>query len=150
MAKWPTFQTYFASLAGLSSFRPWVLLGRLYLFCSSEWHYLHPKTYPLWSSSGCHTIDYTILPLSFWHTARSAHPPHLICGWHCPSTSVLVPDTISHRLSNVVTTLLKYFTTWKLWLNTHKTETILFPNPPPQTLFKSRTPVCPGPRPSAI
>jgi hypothetical protein len=35
-------------------------------------------------------------------------------------------DIISCRLTNAVTTLLKYFTTWKLWLNTHKTETIVF------------------------
>jgi hypothetical protein len=36
------------------------------------------------------------------------------------------PDTISSRLSNAVLILLKYFTTWKLRLNTHKTVTILF------------------------
>jgi hypothetical protein len=36
------------------------------------------------------------------------------------------PDTISHRLSNALMTLHKYFTTQKLRLNTHKIETILF------------------------
>jgi hypothetical protein len=36
------------------------------------------------------------------------------------------PDTISHRLSQAVTTLLKYFAKWKLRLNAHKTEPILF------------------------
>jgi hypothetical protein len=51
---------------------------------------LHPKTYPLLSSSGCSTINYIILPLSFWCAAPSAHPPHLIRIWHCISISVLV------------------------------------------------------------
>jgi hypothetical protein len=40
----------------------------------------------------------------------------------------LRPDTISRRISHAVTTLLKYFTIWKLRLNTHKTEIILFSN----------------------
>jgi hypothetical protein len=46
----------------------------------------------------------------------------------------LRPDTISRRISHAVTTLLKYFTIWKLRLNTHKTEIILFSKrrlPPP-------------------
>jgi len=48
-----------------------------------------------------------------------------------PDDSVLLPqswrpDAASCRLSHIVTTLLKYFSTWKLSLNTHKTETILF------------------------
>jgi hypothetical protein len=51
---------------------------------------LHPKTYPLLSSSGYHTINCIILLLSFWHAVPSAHPPHLIHIWHCPSISVLV------------------------------------------------------------
>jgi hypothetical protein len=51
---------------------------------SPKWIYLHPKTYLFWSSSGCRTIDYTILPLSFGHAAPSMHPPRLICRWHCP------------------------------------------------------------------
>ena len=36
------------------------------------------------------------------------------------------PDTVSCGLSHAVTTLLKYFSTCKLRLNTHKTEAILF------------------------
>ena len=51
---------------------------------------LHPKTYPLLSSSGYCPINYIILPLSFWHAVPSAHPPHRIHIWHCPSISVLL------------------------------------------------------------
>ena len=36
------------------------------------------------------------------------------------------PGTISRRLSAAITTLYKYFTTWKLRLNNHTTEAILF------------------------
>ena len=39
-------------------------------------------------------------------------------SWH--------PDTVFIRLSQAVMTLLKYFTKWKLQLNTHRTETIPF------------------------
>ena len=45
----------------------------IYLYCSPEWHYFHPKIQHLRSSSGCRIIDYTIHPLSSWHTAPSAH-----------------------------------------------------------------------------
>jgi hypothetical protein len=49
----------------LLDFLLFYLLGRSYLDCSPERLYLHPKTYTLWSSSGCHTIDYAVLPLFF-------------------------------------------------------------------------------------
>ena len=48
-----------------------------------------PQNYPLRCSTGCRTIDYTILTLSFWHAVPSAHPPRLIRRWHCPSLSAL-------------------------------------------------------------
>ena len=66
-----------------------MLHGRSYLYCSPEWLYLNPKIYSLRSSSGCRTIDYTILPLSFWYPPPLAHPPRLIRRWQCPSISVL-------------------------------------------------------------
>ena len=62
-----------------------LLLGRSYLYCSPERLYLQPKTYALQSTSGCCTIDCTILPLSFWH---STHSPHLLPRWPSPSISV--------------------------------------------------------------
>jgi len=62
------------------------------------------------------------------------------------------PDTIAHRLINAVTTLCKYFTTQKLWLNTHKTETILFSKclPPLPGPIEIQDTLCPGCQPSAI
>jgi hypothetical protein len=64
------------------------------------------------------------------------------------------PDIISRKIRAALTILHKYFTKWKLRLNTPKTETILFSKTPPptpsRTLFKHRTPLCPGPRQSAI
>jgi hypothetical protein len=83
-------------------------------------------------------------------------PPHTHPTLYADDTALLSqswrPDTISCRLSNPVMTLLKYCNMWKLWLNTHETETILFSkcHPPSWTLFKSRTPLCPGPRLSTI
>jgi hypothetical protein len=49
------------------------------------------------------------------------------------------PDTISCRLSNAVTTLRKYFITWELLLNAHKTETILFSKRRPPLLDPIQT-----------
>ena len=62
------------------------------------------------------------------------------------------PDIISDRFSNAMTTLPKYFTTPKLRVNTHKIKSFYFPSavPPSGTLFKFRTSLCPGLRPSAI
>jgi hypothetical protein len=57
-------------------------------------------------------------------------PPHTHLVLYADDTALLsqswLSDTISRRLSNALTTLHKYFTKWKLRLNTHKTETILF------------------------
>jgi hypothetical protein len=74
------------------------------------------------------------------HTHRGAqiympHHPHthlaLYFRVHCPLSQSWPPDPISCKFSHPVTTLRKYFTTWKLRLNSHKTKTIL--------LFKRRT-----------
>jgi hypothetical protein len=58
------------------------------------------------------------------------HPPHTHLALHADDTALLSqswrPDTISHRLSQAVATLLKYFTKWKLRLNAHTTESIRF------------------------
>jgi len=58
------------------------------------------------------------------------HPPHTHLTLYAFDTALLSqywwPDTVPHRLSNVVSILLKNITTWILRLNTHKTVTILF------------------------
>ena len=58
------------------------------------------------------------------------HPPYTHLTLYTDDTALLSQSwqtvAISRRLSHAVTTLLIYSTTWKLWLNTHKTETILF------------------------
>ena len=76
-----------------------------------------------------------ILMASFAHSSRLIRRRHFLSqSWS--------PDAISRRLSHAVTTLPKYFTTWKRRSNTHKTETILFSkrrHPPSRTLFKSMT-----------
>jgi len=51
-------------------------------------------------------------------------------SWH--------PDTVFRRLSQAVTTLLKYFTKWKLRFNTNRTETILFSKCCPSVLGLSQ------------
>ena len=148
MAKWSTLQTYCITLF---SFLPEVLFGRSYLYCSPQWLYLYPKPTP----SGLPRGAVLLFTLSSLFLSDMPHPPHtnlalFADGTVLPSQS-WKPNTISCRLINTVTTLLKYFNMWKLWLNTHKTETILFSkcHPPSWTLFKSRTPLCPGPWPSA-
>jgi hypothetical protein len=61
------------------------------------------------------------------HTIKSA----TLQSTNCVLSQSWRPDTTNRRLSHAVTTLLKYFTTWKLRLNTHKTEIILLSRPPP-------------------
>jgi len=83
-------------------------------------------------------------------------PPHTHLALYADGTAFLSqswqPDIISHRLSNAVTTLHKYFTTQKLQLNTHKIETILFSKylPPVSDPIQIQDTLCPGYRPSAI
>ena len=60
------------------------------------------------------------------HSAPSAHPPRLYSGDTALLSQSWRPDTVSRRPSKAVTTLLKFFTTWELRLNAHKTETVIF------------------------
>ena len=59
-----------------------------------------------------------------------SHPLHTHHSLYADDTALLSqcwrPDTTSHRLSHTITNLLKYFTMWKLGLNSHKPKTILF------------------------
>ena len=63
-------------------------------------------------------------------------PPHTHLVLYADNIALLSqswrPDTVSPRLSHAVSTLLKYFTTWKLRLNAYKTKTILFSKRPLQ------------------
>ena len=64
------------------------------------------------------------------YLSGTPRPPHTHLVLYADDTLLLSqswrPDTISRMLSNALTTLHKYFTKWKLRLNTHTTETILF------------------------
>jgi hypothetical protein len=94
--------------------------------------------------------------LSFLYLSDMPRAPHIHLAFYADDIARLSqswpPDTISRRLGNAIMILRKYFTTWKPRLHTHKTETALFSKrrPPSPTPFKSRTPLCPGLRPSAI
>jgi len=57
-------------------------------------------------------------------------PPYTHLALYADDTVLLSqswrPNIISRTFSHAVTTLLKYFTKWKLRLNAHKNESILF------------------------
>jgi hypothetical protein len=58
------------------------------------------------------------------------HPPDTLLALYADDTAVLAQswrtDTIVNRLTRATTILLQYFTKWKLRVNVHKTEIILF------------------------
>jgi len=58
------------------------------------------------------------------------HPPHTQLALYADDTAILTQswrtDTILHRLTHATSILLCYFTRWKLQVNIHKTEAILF------------------------
>jgi hypothetical protein len=72
-------------------------------------------------------------------------PPHAHLVFYADDTVFVSqawqPDTISHRLGFTLTTLHKYVTKWKLRLNTHKTETILFSKRPPASSLSLPGPI---------
>ena len=116
-----SFITFVLSLVRLS-FLSYVLLGRSYLTVNLNDSTSTPKPTP----SGCFTIDYTIFPLPFWHTASSSNSSRLIRRRHCPSLSFLASWHCIPQTQSRCNYLTQYFTTWELRLNTHKTKTILF------------------------
>jgi len=63
--------------------------------------------------------------------------PNTLLALYADDTAVLTqswrPDTIHRRLTHASTLLLKYFSRWKLQVNTHKTEIILFTRRRPMT-----------------
>ena len=117
--------------------------------CATRGARLYPKLLTVRSTPACCTIDYLISPLPFWHVVSSLHSPRLIRRRHRPSITVLASRYYLPHTQPAVTSLLKYLTKWKLRLNAHKIESILFskrqPPPPSRTLFKSMTPLRPGP-----
>ena len=54
------------------------------------------------------------------------HPPNTQLALHAILAQVWRPDTIIHRFTHATSVLLRYFTRWKLPVNIHKTEAILF------------------------
>ena len=68
------------------------------------------------------------------------HPPHTLLALYADDTAIITQswrtDTIVHRLTNAMSMLLRYFSKWKLQVNTHKTEAIL---------FTRRRPIAPAP-----
>lgn len=144
--------TYISVIASQSRWERDSYLYKLILLCLPDYLLFFPKSY----LEGCiftlHLNDYfhphyhsglpqgavlstTLLPLYLSDMLRSPHT-HLTLymdnaallsqSWH--------PDTIFRRLSQAVTNLLKYFTKWKLRLNTDRTETIPFSKHCPSVL----------------
>ena len=68
-------------------------------------------------------------------------PPNTQLALYADDTAILAQswrtDTIVHRLTHATSVLLRYFTRWKLQVNIHKTEAIL---------FTRRRPAVPAPR----
>jgi hypothetical protein len=72
------------------------------------------------------------------------HTPHTQLVIYADDTAILTQswrtDTILHRLTHTTSVLLRYFTRWKLQVNIHKTEAILFtrgrPIPPAPLHFQ--------------
>jgi hypothetical protein len=58
------------------------------------------------------------------------HPPHTLLALYADDTAIITQswrvDTIVNCLTNAKSMLLRYFDKWKLQVNTHKTEAILF------------------------
>ena len=58
------------------------------------------------------------------------HPPHTLLALYADDTAIIAQswrtDTIAHRLSHAMSMLLRSFSKWKLQVNIHKTEAILF------------------------
>jgi hypothetical protein len=84
------------------------------------------------------------------------HPPNTQLALYADDTAILIQswhtDTIAKRLTQASSILLRYFTKWKLCVNIHKTEAILFTkcHLPPPTPFPphnhSMAPLCSLPR----
>jgi len=59
-----------------------------------------------------------------------SHPPNTQLALYADDTAILTQswrtDTLLHRLTHGTSVLLRYFTRWKLQVNIHKTEAILF------------------------
>ena len=146
MAKWHTLQT-------ISLHLPDYLLSFLNSYvegCTSTVHLKDSVSTPKPTPSGLPQGVILSTTLFFLYLSNMLCPLHT-CLVFCSDDPALLsqswrPETVSHRLSNAVTTLLKYFTMWKLWLNI-KLKSFYFPRAvsPSRIPFKSRTSLCPGP-----
>ena len=85
-----------------------------------------PKTIPSGLPQGAvlSTILFTL------YISDVPHPPNTQLALYADDTAILAQswrtDTIVHRLTHATNILLRYFTKWKLQVNTHKTQAILF------------------------
>jgi hypothetical protein len=71
------------------------------------------------------------------YISDTPHPPDTLLALYADDTAVLAQSwrtyTTDNRLTRATTILLRYFTKWKLWVNVHKTEIILFTRRRPAT-----------------
>jgi len=95
-----------------------------------------PKTTPAGLPQGA-VLSTTLFAL---YISDIPLPPNTQLALYADDTAILTQswrtDTITNRLSHAISVLLRYFTKWKLRVNIHKTEAIL---------FTKRRPVTPDP-----
>ena len=109
------------------------MLGGTLLYRASERGDLVPQNYRLWSTPRSGFIDNPLCTIHFRHAA----PPNTQLALYADDTGILAQswrtDTIVHRLTHATSILLRFFTRWKLQVNIHKTEAILFTRRRPAT-----------------
>jgi hypothetical protein len=85
-----------------------------------------PKSTPSGLPQGA-VLSTTLFPL---YLSDMPCPPHTQLTLYADDIALLSqswrPDTISRKISTAIMNLYKYFTTWELQLNNHKTEAVLF------------------------
>jgi len=97
-----------------------------------------PKTTPSGLPQGA-VLSTTLFAL---YISDMPHPPNTQLALYADDTAILTQSwrNIVHRLTHATSVLLRYFTRWKLEVNIHKTEAILFtrrrPAPPTPLHFQ--------------
>ena len=101
------------------------LEGRSFSFHLNE-ALSYPKTTPAGLLQGA-VLSTTLFAL---HISDMPHHSHTLLALYADDTAILAQswrtDTIVNRLTHATSMLLRYFTKWKLQVNIHKTEAILF------------------------
>jgi len=112
---------------------PAYLLLTLKVFLEGRFFTVHlndtsssPKTTPSGLPQGA-VLSTTLFAL---YISDMPHPPNTQLALYAVDTVILTQswqtDTIVHQLTHATSVLLRYFTRWKLQVNIHKTEAILF------------------------